>query len=316
MSLGVLKFLQATLGRYSAPWEADAVQAASQLQPPDRIFGGREELLRGDAHFIWARWFLESVCDPSQFVSHKRDPYALIFSQTVQQLRLLLTGTPDDEIGLFASPIAKMVWAEVRNRQQVGREPISLAERQRLIDEAGGEARCWVCGYQFTKAAIQRFLKEGEGGPSLKPLIFVDYMTQRGKNIRHLLIEADHVLPVAAGGAGGANLRLACGWCNAHKGDNLSLYDQAFHPMQVRHPALGIVTVPRPFWVVRLLAYRKRCEWQGGCSRTTSNAELFVAARRHGGAMNPANLMITCEEHDPIKAHRLVNPSRLEMLES
>jgi hypothetical protein len=125
------------------------------------------------------------------------------------------------------------------------------------------------------------------------------------------------VLPVAAGGTGGANLRLACGWCNGHKSDNLSLYDQAFNPIIVRHPVLGVVTVPRPFWVVRLLAYRRRCEWSGagGCTRTTSNAELFIAARREGGAMNPANLTVTCEEHDPFKAIRLVNPSQLEVIE-
>lgn len=312
MSVGILTFLRTTFGDHLGPWDADTVRATSQLHPPDRIYGGREELLRGDAHFIWARWFLESLCDPSQF-EHKRNPYGQIFSQTVAQLRQLMAGTPDDEIRLLASPIAEIVLNEVRKRQYRGREPISISERQRVIDESSGNIRCWICGYAFTEAAIRRFLKEDDREAPINSLLFVDYMTQKGKITRDLSIELDHVLPVAAGGTGGLNLRVACGWCNRHKSDNISLYDQAFKPLLVRHPTLGAVTIPRPFWIVRLLAFRRRCEWTGagGCVRNSSNTELFIAACREGGALNPTNLMVTCDEHDPIKANRLVNARKL-----
>jgi hypothetical protein len=140
-------------------------------------------------------------------------------------------------------------------------------------------------------------------------------MTLRGQQAKDLRVEVDHLVPFSHGGQGGKNLRLACGWCNRYKSDNLSLYDQAFAPRRVRDAKGRVQTIPRPFWVVRLLSVRGRCEWPKGCGRTTASAELFVAPKLPGGAMNPPNLMLVCEEHDTLKNERLVSPRLIEVLD-
>jgi len=67
-----------------------------------------------------------------------------------------------------------------------------------------------------------------------------------------------------------------------------------------------LVSVPQPFWVVRFLAMRARCEDPSGCQRKTATDELTVAPRNHGGSPNPANLMVVCHDHDPMTDVRLV----------
>ncbi len=314
MSSALQVFLQTTLGSHAAVWESAAIRAMSHLTVPERVYGGRDELLRADIHFVWARWFLESLCDPARFVGNPKTGYAHIFREVFANLEGLFSDAPRDEVRTFASEVARLVSAEVSRRRAKSRELIDLDERKRILGECPRPARCWVCGYPFTDVAVSRFLKEEETSP-FRALRFIDCMTLRGRQVRDLLIEVDHVLPVAAGGQGAENLRLACGWCNRHKSDNLSLYDQAFVPLRIRHPALGLMTIPRPFWVVRLLSYRGRCEWYGGCDRTSANAQLLIAPKRAGGAMNPANVLMVCEAHDPLRAHRLVNPERIEVLE-
>ena len=314
MSGTIQGFLQTTVGTHEGIWDSDTIRAVSRLMVPDRIYGGREELLRGDIHFVWARWFVESICDPARFVHRENGRYGQIFFVVFKQLQAMLGDLPKDELRVFASSMAQLLSSEVDRRLSKGRDLISLDERWRLIEQQTSHPRCWVCGYEFSEAAQRLFLKERVEA-ALAPLLFVDCMTARGKTARDLSIEVDHVLPVAAGGGGGENLRLACGWCNRNKSDNLSLYDQAFAPQRVRHPALGIISTPRAFWVVRLLAFRGRCESPAGCDRTVKNSELMVAARNPEGAMNPANLIVVCPEHDPLGLNRLVSPQRIERLD-
>ena len=71
------------------------------------------------------------------------------------------------------------------------------------------------------------------------------------------------------------------------------------------HPKLGLVSVPQPFWVVRILALRKRCEHEA-CAGTATVSELTALPRNPLGAMNPMNLMITCFDHDPLGTDRLI----------
>ena len=127
---------------------------------------------------------------------------------------------------------------------------------------AGPEPRCWICGYQFEQWAVDRFLrsKSVSNKPSLP--LFVDYMRPQGLRARDFYVETDHVMPIAEGVDEVDNLRLACGWCNAHKGDRTSLYDVGAKPLIVPHMRRGKTSAPRPFWVVRLLATRRRCEWE------------------------------------------------------
>jgi hypothetical protein len=314
MNSALQVFLATTLGSRAAIWESASIRAMSHLTVPERLYGGREDLLRADIHFVWARWFLDSLCDPDRFVGSQTRGYAHIFQEVLTNLEGLLYDTPKDELRTLASQLARLVSAEVSRREDRAREPINVDDRKRILGESAKPPRCWICGHAFADAAVRRFLREEETSP-IRALRFVDCMTLRGAQVRDLLIEIDHVLPVAAGGLGGQNLRLACGWCNCHKSDNLSMYDQAFAPLRIRHPTLGPMTIPRPFWAVRLLSYRGRCEWTEGCDRTSMNAQLFLAPKRASGAMNPSNVLVVCETHDALGPHRLVNPERIEVLQ-
>ena len=100
---------------------------------------------------------------------------------------------------------------------------------------------------------------------------------------------------------------MACGWCNRHKGAFSSVYDQALSPSNLKNPSRRQISVPRPFWVVRLLATRRRCEFQGGCDCTSDETELTVMLRNRSGAANPTNLIVICREHDEMKEARYVS---------
>ncbi|MFT7866782.1 MULTISPECIES: HNH endonuclease [Amycolatopsis] len=140
-------------------------------------------------------------------------------------------------------------------------------------------------------------------------------MRPRGLKQRHLSIEIDHVTPVAGGGSNDVdNLRLACGWCNQVKSRYASLYDVATWPARhVDHPSLGWMTLPQPFWVLRIVSMRGRCEHPDGCSARLATDELFAAPARARGTLNPVNVRVYCHEHDPWSIDRLVSPALLEV---
>jgi len=185
------------------------------------------------------------------------------------------------------------------------RQALRTEEREAVIDLAGKQPRCWICGYCFSDWAVGRFVTQEEFAPPTLPL-FIDYVTGHGAQERDLTIEIDHVVPVAAGGRNEDNLRIACGWCNSRKKDYVSIYDVGSAPKVFRHPNLGAISVPQPFWIVRLLALRKRCESPTGCRNTNANSRLFVGSLNTAGAMNPTNLTVRCAEHDELRNYRLV----------
>ncbi|WP_228379231.1 hypothetical protein [Demequina rhizosphaerae] len=87
------------------------------------------------------------------------------------------------------------------------------------------------------------------------------------------------------------------------------LYDVGLASRSRRHPRRGVVSVPQPFWVVRTLALRPRCEFLEGCEKTAISSELTVALRHEKGDANPSNLTVTCIEHHPWGSDRLVSNS-------
>jgi hypothetical protein len=174
-----------------------------------------------------------------------------------------------------------------------------------LIDEVHPEVRCWICGYSFSTGVVDRFLSDEFQAHGTK-LKFVDVFKPIGRVNNDTRIEIDHVLPFSAGGAEGDNLRLACGWCNRNKAAAFSIYEQAITPSAVNLSSKRRINIPRPIWVLRLLATRRRCEAQGGCECRTSTHELTVALHNPAGDPNPMNLMVICRDHDPMSADRFV----------
>jgi hypothetical protein len=207
------------------------------------------------------------------------------------------------------SRVGQLIWDEIQRRRQRRRLAPSAEDKRTLWSIFGPKLRCWICGYLFPQHSVEKFLDNNQASFSMPR--FVDFLQPIGLQERDLFIEVDHVVPVAAGGMQVDNLRLACGWCNIHKGARLSIFDVPSRSSLINHPRLGWTTVPRPFWVVRLLALRRRCEWEGGCNKTTTNSHLKIAPWRKNGAINPTNMRITCAEHDPLGTDRLIDANLL-----
>lgn len=313
----ILNFLPAALDEADACWQEDRLDAISHHQAPEQwLLGARGSLLRGDLHIVWARWFIESLCDPERFVTNYPG-YAELLAQVLAPVKALVAADyPEDEIKKLASLVARLLDKEVQRRQadRRTRDETDYPIRHALWDIYGPKARCYICGYEFEAPAVSAFLGTRDTLPPFALPPYVDFFKPRGLNARDFRIEIEHVVPVAAGGGGGGgdltNLRLACGWCNASKSDKMLVYDVSSTPLHFQHPRLGRITRPHPFWVIRLLATRRRCEYTGGCDRNVTNEELTVVPKNVHGALNPVNLRLTCQAHDPLSGDRLVRTNQ------
>lgn len=304
---GLRNFLQATLGDVANQWSTSGVAQVALLMAPETLLGRRSTLLRADAHALWAKWFIESVCDPEPFVE-QNPGYGIVFERVLPFARRLSFDATEEEIRLLASNLATFVLAEAQRRSEMRRVRMNLKMRHELLDISGANPRCWACGYLFPEWVIDRFLGENRHEAPTSLPAFLDYAKPQGLIARDLLIEVDHVVPVARGGREGDNLQLACGWCNSAKSAHTAIYDVSGIAERFQHPRLGRLTIPRPFWVVRTLALFGRCEWPGpgGCSRTTMDSELTVEASNPIGALTPNNLRVICAEHHQLGSERLV----------
>jgi HNH endonuclease len=293
-------FLSASLADPGAPWSRDGLRGIARLQVPDRVFGSLEDVLRGDVHRQWASWFLGTICDVDAYARSGTE-YAYIFTDVLARVRSTMTELSARDGNELASQVAKLAYGEARRRAgNRARTPLDRALRRQLIDCADGKPHCWVCGWRFQAEAVDRFLELSEDPPGVPDLI--DIFKPIGLNRRHLRIEVDHVAPFSRGGADrGDNLRLCCGWCNAHKSDRSSIYEVSGES-RTAGGTNAARALPQPFWVVRVLAMEAE---RGGLS--PKDGELTVALRNPKGAVNPANLVAVTYDNDPMGAERFQN---------
>lgn len=297
MSLQLQDFLSASLADPGAPWSKDGLRGIARLQVPDRVFGNLEDVLRGDVNRQWANWFLGTICDVDAYARAGTE-YAFIFTDVLSCICATMTELSTRDAKELASQVAKLAHGEARRRaDNTTRAPLDKALRRQLVDLADGKPYCWVCGWRFQIEAIDRFLALSEVLPEAPGLI--DVFKPIGLNRRHLRIEVDHVVPFSRGGADhGDNLRLCCGWCNAHKSDRSSIYEVSGEARSSKGANFSRA-LPQPFWVVRVLAMEAE---RGGLS--PKNGELTVALRNPRGAVNPANLIAVTYDIDPMGAER------------
>lgn len=290
-------FLSASLADPGASWSRNGLQGIARLQVPERVLGGLSDMLRGDANRQWASWFLGTICDVDSYARLGTD-YPYIFADVLEYVRSSMTELTEKEVRELAGQVAKLAHGEAR-RRTVNRARVSSDRllRQQLVDLAEGNPHCWVCGWRFQQEAIDRFLDLSESSPAAPTLI--DIFKPIGLNRRHLRIEIDHVTPFSRGGSDGVdNLRLCCGWCNAHKSNRSSIYEVPGEP-RVARGANSVWVLPQPFWVVRVLAMEAE---RGGLS--PKDRELTVSLRNPRGAVNPANLKAVTYDADPMGAQR------------
>ncbi|AXF12985.1 HNH endonuclease [Paraburkholderia caledonica] len=287
-------------------WSVQQLRALSGLSAPEALFGRREALARADVHQQWAQWFIQGIADPFRYFEAGLG-YAHIFSDSLAAItRTFPALTRDERLDLsrlVANKILDTV-AELRGEQERG--SLDREARLLLLELAGLQPRCWICGLPFVTEAIDAFIDQSGNGAIVLP-DFIDALKPIGLFKRDLSIEIDHIHPFSRGGSDSfENLRLACGWCNRHKGAAVSLYDTEGRLRQAAAKGTSFVSLPQPFWVVRILATQRRCEHIEGCSHCAEDSELTVTTTAGSGAPTPTNLRVTCAAHDPLRATRLL----------
>jgi hypothetical protein len=294
-------------------WDRAKLAEFAALAYPDETLSRSRALVRGDTYLQWVAWTAEGIADPRRYVG-KIHAYGLLFETCLHAVRDQYPGLTESERRDLSSALARYLKFRVDSLLvEPGRRAIPREQRYDLIEVVGKTPRCWITGYPFSDAAISQFLGDrgdDSGTERQEPLpLYVDIYRPIGIRARDLAIEVDHVYPVSQGGTDLDNLRLACGWANSFKSDNITLYDV---PGLVRSSDVnGIdrvlpLTLPQPFWVIRILATRRCCEAPEGCKATADESVLTVAPIRPDGAPTPTNLRVVCEEHDPLRSRRFV----------
>jgi hypothetical protein len=283
-------------------WNSHAVERAAAMAVPDVLLGASAALLRCDIGQQWARWFVESFLDPRRCQSTSAD-YPNIFAEVWSVVNERFGLYRQDERHALASKIATIIRdLMMRHDTERKRRQVDKLQKHLLLELSGTPPRCYYCGALFHEEAINAFLKL-ESSPILLPQM-IDVLNPRGLNNQDYRVEIDHVIPFSAGGGTEDNLVLSCGWCNRHKSAKASIYDVSSIPILACDNSMGFQSLPNPFWTVRLLAIRRKCEHRNGCSKSTACEQLLIAPINEKGALNPINLMITCSDHDPLRERR------------
>lgn len=275
-------------------------------QVPQVFLGLEEGWLRGDQHRVWMRWFLDRMVSPYQFRSSNGVSRNDVLTVVAGRVRQMFPGAPGVTLRDLSNVATDHIFAEVvRLENARKRDRATPATRLSLIAQS---KRCYICGYEFPQEAIDRFSgKRGVAPPGLPGN--VDIYMPRGLLEQDLRIDIEHVIPVAAGGHGQANLKLACGWCNRWKSAHGSIYDVSTKTLLAKTAfKVGNVTqfeLPHPYWLVRLLMMRRRCSHEYPCDNTPEVTAFAVAPVDVYGSPNPSNLAVYCSDHDPLASKRL-----------
>jgi hypothetical protein len=307
-------FLEKTPYDLESVWDYGAVAGLASRNLPSQVLGDQEPLLKGDQHRLWLRWFLEGLISPRLAAKNSTLGKLEVLEMALKRISSLYREIEVDRQKRLAQAVTNHVMATVDIiRSASGRDTATMATRHALI--AGG-ARCYICGYAFSKEAVDAFLRVN-GRAAIKLPTLVDVFRPRGLKARDESIEIEHFVPVAAGGSGQANLRVACGWCNKYKSDRTSIYETAFmpsHTVPYKIAKTVLTELPNPFWTIRLLALRGKCQHKTGCSHTAASSEMFVTLTDWSGSPNPTNLKVYCEVHDPIRVDRMQARKDVEAL--
>lgn len=308
------KFIQDFPCSPESRWSYQDLSEIAKTDFQETLYRDKKLLLKADQLSLWTRWFLEGLASPQMFLEETKTEFH-IYSVVLNAIKGIY---PEEDMIAkknLADAISKHLYAEVERLRIITKRDTANAEKKRQLLGKSSPPRCYLCGYSFTKDSIDQFLKvKGRNAIQLPNL--VDIYRPRGIHERDLKIEIEHVVPVAAGGSGSDNLRLACGWCNKYKGAKLSIYEAYSTPSKVKYTMNGISLseLPEPFWSIRLLAIQSRCQHPDGCENSTLTSEIFIAHRDLNGSPNPTNIRFYCEEHDPLASQRLISRKDAERI--
>lgn len=295
----------------STAWNLGQLQQlSSQLVPPS-ILGKTPELLQGDINKQWAQWFLRGICN----VQHAHQcgwKYPQVNAHVRQWLDKEFGGHSlhSEELVIL---ISRAIFDELQKQKKKGeRKNIPFEIKQELIDICDGKPFCWVCGYKFRNEAVSNFLDSTRYRVPLPN--WIDIYKPIGLTPRDVRIEVDHIFPVSdGGGAEVDNIRISCGWCNSHKGAHGSLYDVSGSALSGKLNGKP-VSLPQPFWVIRLLSVLKKTFPGSTHCAATSEKELTVTPQNMLGQMTPANLLVVSYDDERISPDQLQSRDKAKKL--
>lgn len=307
------RFLKSVYNNSYCSWSSDFLVEISEKNVPDIVLGNNLSILKSDIHSKWARWFIESMCDPQMF---KKDTptYSQVFSVVYRNICSIFPERDHSYKISLSESISDVVLNYLYlDQSKIIRRKLTLKEKLSLIDISGSTPRCWICGYKFRDEAIENFISRTKY--KIPRPLFIDILKPLGLSDRDLQIEVDHVKPFSHGWGDDDNLRISCGWCNKYKSNCESIYDTYGLAKSISIcNNLPFCTLPNPFWTIRLLGVNKKCSFKLGCNATNLSSELTVAPIIEYGSLNPANLRAVCYEHDPLMECRLLKKDKVKLI--
>lgn len=292
------------LGRPGSIWDNDDISKLGHFTLPDVIFRQRGDLAAADFNHLWLSWYISALVSKS---TAENGGFLDIYQSIKGGLDDQLSGTcQPEQLRGWARSLTAVVFDHHSNRRGAGRRALKEQERRELVGSYEGKVRCNICGYAFSQEQVDGFLglrDVEEHGPLPAALDIAKPIGRRRRDIR---IEVDHIVPIRHGGGYEENLQILCGWCNSIKSAYRGLYDV---PGDVVDRAGWLM--PQPFWVVRIIGTRRRCEHPRGCGATARDAELTVDRVLHSGEFNPANMRVVCYSHDAMGESRWINRASL-----
>lgn len=302
---GLIESLQTAQEALLSPWNRVSLEAAANIRYPELPVRSAW-VLDTDMRILWFRWLIEGIIPPDSSTLSDPDLAAALIGSAEVMLEVSSPLLNRIERSSTARLIAQIAYNWV-NLDKVMRARFTSSDKKLVLLEAGDPPRCWICREPFSELAIKRFIRE-----SREPLTanaIVDCFYPRGLNSNDFECQIDHVRPVAAGGGNDIdNLRLSCGFCNRTKSDSLDIYARAPRKLVITHPTYGELRAPHPYWICRMLAVDGRCS---ECSSDSRKVILRAAPSRPAKFVNPSNLQLFCDQHDPYSEVRWVSSNLL-----
>ncbi|WP_295856881.1 HNH endonuclease [uncultured Xylophilus sp.] len=318
MSVDILtSFINSAPVDLASAWAYDSVVAMSAMASPQQLMRDQEPLLRADQNRLWLRWFLDGMVSPHLAASDPLFDTLAIYETSLKKVNELYATVEKSRREALASAITAHVDDVVKKLRATHKRDYASPATRKLLIASTLTPRCYICGFEFSQPAVDAFLKV-KGSAAITVPALLDVFRPRGLVMRDLGIEIDHIVPVASGGSGQNNLRIACGWCNKYKSDKVSLYEAPFLAARTENAFLigphKLFELPNPFWTIRILALRGFCQHFDGCAHSAKDAEMFVTPVDWKGSPNPTNLTVRCEHHLPFKNERRQASKDIEKL--
>jgi len=275
-------------------WNKQNLSSLALTTTPEALFSNRMNLFKADMTFTWLSWFIESIYD------YNLAPADIDYPDVCSLVRrgLIKSGFLEsaDCFNDVWVNISKVIFIYILRANGRKRQHVSKAIKFDLVSKARGNLKCWICGYKFLEDSVNIFLNK-PGKISLPSV--VDYISPKGLKERDLKIEVEHKQPFSSGGGDlddPNNIDLSCGYCNRYKWKFLSIYDANRSLRSFSHPRLGFVSVPQPYWVIRILALTDKCS-EPNCTAHKKNQPLYVDFINDIGSAVPNNLKVVCRKH-------------------